>query len=292
MNEQIEPLFVATAPLAERPRHAGKSRRLLARLSSLSSTAIDKIEWFGVTIQKIANTLRFEQFWKERIARDQRVTIVPTFNKSTGKHPIWNIALNWLNANSSSGTLLELGTNNGGSLKYFVDHLPQTFRLVGFDCFEGLPESWDGLPAGSIKGFGGPVELWADDPQKRREIVANLERGIGFPPPPQPNVSIESGLFSESVTRYLSKNGWPDDLRLIHFDADLYISTRPILDTICGPLKYRYIILFDEFYSANHEFKAWREFVDLYRFSDWRVLSASEDGSQVLIEMNVHASLG
>jgi hypothetical protein len=154
-----------------------------------------------------------------------------------------------------------------------------------------LPESWDGLPAGSIKGFGGPVELWADDPEKRREIVANLERRIGFPPPPQPKVDIEPGLFSESVTRYLAKNGWPRDLRLIHFDADLYISTRPILDTICGPLKYRYLILFDEFYSANHEFKAWGEFVDLYRLSDWRELSASEDGSQVLIEMNAHARL-
>ncbi|UFW47064.1 MULTISPECIES: hypothetical protein [Bradyrhizobium] len=292
MAQEIKSLAIATAPFAEKPRHAGRFRRLLAPLSSLPSVAIDKIEWFGVTAQKIANTLRFEHFWREKIAKDHRVTIVPTFNKTTGKHPIWNVALNWINTNSASGTILELGTNNGGSLKYFVDHLPQAFRLAGFDCFEGLPESWDGLPAGSIKGFGGPVELWADEPDKRREIVANLERGITFPPPPQPNVEIESGLFSESVTRYLMKNGWPRDLRLIHFDADLYISTRPILDTICGTLKYRYLILFDEFYSVNHEFKAWSEFVDLYKLSDWRVLAASEDGSQLLIEMNTQAPLG
>lgn len=292
MNEQIKSLFVTTALSAGRPRHVGTARRLLTRLSSLSPATVDKIEWLGVSIQKVANTLRFEHFWQEKIAEDPRVTIVPTFNKVTGKQPIWNVALNWINSNSSSGTLLEFGTNNGGSLKYFVDHLPQTFRLVGFDCFEGLPEAWDGLPAGSIKGFGGPVELWADDPQKRTEIVANLQRGILFPPPPQSNIDIEAGLFSESVPRYLSKHGWPRDLRLIHFDADLYISTRPFLDTICGPLKYRYLILFDEFYSANHEFRAWCEFVELYKLTDWRVLSASEDGSQVLVEVNVHAPIG
>lgn len=292
MAQDIKLLSIATAPLAEKPRHAGKFRRLLARVSLLPSTAIDKIEWFGLNTQKIANTLRFEHFWRDKVAEDHRVTIVPTFNKTTGKHPIWNVALNWINANSSSGTILEMGTNNGGSLKYFVDHLSQAFHLVGFDCFEGLPGSWDGLPAGSIKGFGGPVELWADEPERRREVVANLERGITFSRPPQPNVEIESGLFSESVTRYLIRKGWPSDLRLIHFDADLYISTRPVLDTICGALKYRYLILFDEFYSVNHEFKAWIEFVDLYKLSDWRVLSASEDGSQVLIEVNTQASLG
>ncbi|MCG2633042.1 hypothetical protein L6654_41515 [Bradyrhizobium sp. WYCCWR 13023] len=292
MAQERESLTIATAPFAEKPLHTGRFRRLLAHLPSLPSAAIDGIDWFGVTTQKIANTFRFERFWQEKIANDHRVTIVPTFNKTTGKHPIWNVTLNWINANSSSGTILELGTNNGGSLKYFVDHLPHEFHLVGFDCFEGLPESWDGLPAGSIKGFGGPVELWADEPEKRREIVENLERGIAFPPPPQANVEIESGLFSEAVTRYLIKNGWPSDLRLIHFDADLYISTRPVLDTICGALKYRYLILFDEFYSVNHEFRAWCEFVDLYKLSDWRVLSASADGSQVLIEVNTQASPG
>lgn len=291
-EQQINSFAVTTAPLAEKPRHVGAARRLLARLSALPSTVIDRVDWLGLILQKIANTLRFEHFWRDKIGKDHRVTIVPTFNKTTGKRPIWNVAINWINANSSSGTIIELGTNNGGSLKYLVDHLPETFRLIGFDCFEGLPEAWDGLPPGSIKGFGGPIELWADQPEKRSKIIADLDRGITFPPPPQPNVEIESGLFSESVTRYLMKNGWPRDLRLIHFDADLYISTRPILDTLCGGLKYRYLILFDEFYSVNHEFKAWCEFVTLYKIVDWRVLAASEDGSQVLVEVNTRAAVG
>jgi hypothetical protein len=50
-------------------------------------------------------------------------------------------------------------------------------------------------------------------------------------------------------------------------------------------LQHRYLILFDEFYSVNHEFRAWQEFVELFKVRDWRVVAASEDGAQVLIEV-------
>lgn len=284
-------LPVLTASKTARPRHPGRMRRLLSgagRLLPDNTSAI--VECAGVLLEKIANTLRFERFWAEKVFGDPRAVVVPTFNKQTGKHPIWNAAINWLQAEGPPGVVIELGTNNGGWLKYFTDRLPPTFKLVGFDCFEGLPEAWDGLPAGSIKGFGAPVELWAEDPAARGRIIANAARGIPFPPPPQPNVRVESGLFSESLTRYLSA-GWPHDLRLVHFDADLYISTRPMLDQLCGPLKHRYLILFDEFYSVNHEFRAWNEFTALFQLKDWRVIAASQDGSQVLIEVNCKASI-
>jgi len=288
--EYAKPLDVISVPRADRPRHVGAGRRLVVRFAWLPSMIVDALDRLGMAIQKIANVLRFERFWRDKVKDDVRVVLVPTFNKVVGKKPIWNIALNWIDANSSSGTIVEFGTNNGGWLKYFADHLPGTFRLTGFDCFEGLPEAWDGLPAGSIKGFGAPVELWADDPVKRDKVAADAAAGIPFPSPPQPNVKIESGLFSESLPRFL-KSGWPHDLRLVHFDADLYISTRPVLDTLCGNLKHRYLVLFDEFYSVNHEFKAWYEFIALYKLSDWRVVASSEDGSQVLIEINTLASL-
>jgi hypothetical protein len=283
-------LDVVAVPRIRRPRHAGRARRAIAQAAWLPSFVVKTLEDFGLALQKVANTLRFEKFWAAKIVADDRVVIVPTFNKSVGKTPIWNVALNWITSNVSGGTILEFGTNNGGSLKYFVDHLPGSYQLVGFDCFEGLPEAWDGLPAGSIKGFGAPCELWADDPQARTKVIEDAAAGIRFPVPPQPNVSIQSGLFAETLTRYLSA-GWPSDIRLIHFDADLYISTRPVLDTLCGQLRHRYLILFDEFYSVNHEFKAWNEFLALYKLTDWRVVAISEDGSQVLVEVNTRASL-
>jgi hypothetical protein len=283
-----EPLEVISVSHAAKPRHVGAVRRYIAMAAWLSIGVVDALDRLGINLQKVANTFRFEQFWREHVGGDGRVIVVPTFNKTIGKKPIWNVALNWINANASSGEIVEFGTNNGGWLKYFADHVPRTVHLTGFDCFEGLPEAWDGLPAGSIKGFGAPVELWADDPVLREKVAADSAVGIPFPAPPQSNVRIESGLFSESLPRFL-KDGWPHDLRLVHFDADLYISTRPVLDMLCGSLKHRYLVLFDEFYSVNHEFKAWCEFLALYKISDWRVVATSEDGSQVLIEMNTHA---
>lgn len=285
-------LPVPSVGALSRPEHVGRGRRILARFEEVLAPAAGTIDSVGVLLQKIANTLRFEAFWRQKVHGDPSAVVVPTFNKTTGKAPIWNAAINWLQDESATnGTVLEFGTNNGGWLKYFVDHVPQSISFVGFDCFEGLPEAWDGLPAGSIRGYGAPVELWLDDPETRAQVIAGAERGEKFPSPPQPNVRIESGLFSESLPRYLSV-GWPSNLRLVHFDADLYISTRPVLDTLCGPLKYRYLILFDEFYSANHEFRAWNEFTNLFGLRDWRVLAASADGSQVLIEVNTRAPLG
>lgn len=285
-----QPLQVMSVTKLDKPSHVGKARRLIVRASWLPTVIVDGIDRFGIALQKVANVLRFERFWTEKVANDPRVVVVPTFNKKIGKHPIWNVAINWINDNAPSGSVIEFGTNNGGWLKYFVDRLPSTIRLSGFDCFEGLPEAWDGLPAGSIKGFGAPVALWDDQPEIRQKIIDDAARGVAFPKPPQPNVKIESGLFSEALPRFL-KDERLDDLRLVHFDADLYTSTRPVLDTICGRLKHRYLILFDEFYSVNHEFKAWYEFLALYKLTDWRVLATSADGSQVLIEVNTRASV-
>ncbi|MQX36377.1 TylF/MycF/NovP-related O-methyltransferase [Roseospira navarrensis] len=284
-------LPVVTAPRARRPRHTGRGRRMLQHLGWLPGCLAGRLVRAGILLEKIGNTLRFEHFWRRHLAKNPDVVFVPTFNKQIGKHPIWNVAINRIREMAGDGTILEFGTNNGGWLKYFHERLPEDITLVGFDCFEGLPESWDGLPRGAIKGYGLPLELWRDDPTHREQVLAEFRRTGIWPDLPQPNIRIESGLFAQSLPRFLA-DGVPQDIRLIHFDADLYISTRPVLDTICGQLGYRYLILFDEFYSVNHEFRAWLEFLDLYKLDDWRVLASSEDGSQVLIEVNTRKDPG
>lgn len=287
----MSPLPVKSVNRAARPKHNGRARRLLQPFGSLPQGLASGFVKLGVAFQKVGNTLRFESFWRRHVAGNAEVIFVPTFNKTTGKQPIWNIALNRINEIGTTGTILEFGTNNGGSLKYFHDNLPETVALAGFDCFEGLPESWDGLPSGAIKGFGLPLELWGKDDAVRERVLAEFRQSGRMPAPPQPNIRIESGLFAQSVPRYLA-DGMPPDVRLIHFDADLYISTRPLLDMLCGQLPYRYLILFDEFYSVNHEFRAWLEFVELYKATDWRVVATSQDGSQMLIEMNASKQPG
>jgi len=284
-------LPVRTVERRARPSHPGRMRRLVGRLSGMPPAVMDRLDAAAAMLQKGVNTLRFENFWRERIHGDARTIVVPTFSKANPKHSIWNVAIQWIDAVGPSGTMLEFGTNNGGSLYYFASRLPATMKFVGFDCFEGIPEAWDGLPAGAIKGYGMPLELWSGDPELKARVFAEFRRTGKFPAPPQPNVRIEAGLFSEALTRYL-KDGWPQDLRLVHMDADIYISTRPVLDTLLGPLRHRYLILFDEFYSVNHEFRAWREFTALFHIDDWRVVAASEDGAQVLIEVNCAAEPG
>lgn len=280
---------VKTVDKPSRPVHAGWVRRFISAVEPVLGGLAWPLERLGLNLQKLANTLRFEGFWRDKVVGDTRTVVVPTFNKVDRKHPIWNVALNWMSSEGiSDGLVLEFGTNNGGWLKYFIDRSPESMLFVGFDCFEGIPEEWDGLPAGSIRGFGAPVELWSDDPAQRARVIEDAERGIPFPVPPQLNVRIESGLFSDTVPGML-RNGLLKDLRLVHFDADLYMSTRPVLDMVCGRLTHRYLILFDEFYSVNHEFRAWNEFIALFALRDWRVLAASADGSQMLIEMNASA---
>ena len=64
------------------------------------------------------------------------------------------------------------------------------------------------------------------------------------------------------------------------------MGTRPVMDTICGQIKYPYYILFDELYSVNHEFKTWLEFVELFEVKQWKIIAISEDGVQALIRVN------
>jgi len=268
-----------------RCRHPSRYRRLVARLDVLPKEIVNRIEACGLLLQKIANVIRFEWFWKRHVSGKLDVVVVESFDTSRITHPIWDIALKKVEELGKDGLILEFGCNNGGSLLYFSKRVPESMHLIGFDCFEGLPEAWDSLPRGSIKGFGAPLELWNAHPEQKPEVLARFRRDGLMPHPPQPNVSIEVGLFSESVPRFL-RNGIPNNIRLIHFDADIYMSTRPVLDSIAGQIKSRYFILFDEFYSVNHEFKAWMEFVAVFGLSRWRVIAGSEDGVQMLIEIN------
>lgn len=266
-------------------QHPGRGRRWLTRMSFLGEPAAQALNRFGVFVQKIANTLRFEHFWKRFVANNPDVVVLPSFTRSRSKHPIWDIAIEHIRALGETGTVLEFGTNNGGSLLYFWRHLPSTMTLHGLDCFEGIPEPWDSLPKGAIKGFGYPAELWRDHAEQRAAVEAEVASTGKIPQPPQANILIHKGLFAHTVPTLL-RDGVPDDIRLIHFDADIYMGTRPVLDTICGQIGYRYYILFDELYSVNHEFKAWMEFVELFDIQKWRVVAISEDGVQALIEVN------
>ena len=266
-----------------RCKHSSRARRAVAQLAFLGQGPANSASSLGLLLHKVANAIRFEHFWETHVRQDPDTVLVPSFARRGSKKSIWDIALRHATALGEGGLILEFGVKNGVSLRYFSENVPTTVRLMGFDSFEGIPEPWDSWPRGAIKGCGAPVELWTD-PDQQSEVIEKARRGE-FPAPPQENISIEVGLFSETVPRFLSK-GVAQDIRLIHFDADLYMSTRPVLDSICGQIGYPYYVLFDELYSVNHEFRAWVEFVKFYNVSQWKVVAISEDGVQALFRVN------
>ena len=266
--------------------YTSKIRRVIVLLFPTSQILAESLLKISFITQKIGNFIKFEKFWKTNISRNKEVTIVERLHKNKrAKKDIWDIAIKKVLGLGKTGVIYEFGTNNGGSLLYFRDNLPNEIKLHGFDCFEGLPEGWDGLGKGAMKGDGYPYHLWRDHPEQRKEVESHLKLTGEILAPPTINTFIHKGLFAHTFYKLL-RNGIESNIRLIHFDADLYSSTRGLLDSICGQIKYKYYILFDEFNSVNHEFLSWIEFTNIYNVEKWKVIAASRDGAQVLLEIN------
>jgi predicted O-methyltransferase YrrM len=108
---------------------------------------------------------------------------------------------------------------------------------VGFDTFEGLPEVWrTDFPAGEFA----------------QEAIPDV-----------PGAEIIAGLFDDTLPGFLA--GCDEAVGFLHLDADLYSSTKTVLDLIGDRLRPGAVIIFDEFFNfpgwQDHEYLAWREFV-------------------------------
>jgi predicted O-methyltransferase YrrM len=135
------------------------------------------------------------------------------------------------------GLALEFGVATGTTLAIIADAVAADRAVVGFDSFTGLPEAWrTGFPAGEF----------AQDP-----------------PADVPGATIVPGLFDDTLPDFLAENDEP--IAFVHLDADLYSSTKTVLDLAGDRLAPDVILLFDEFFNypgwQAHEFRAWTEFV-------------------------------
>lgn len=136
------------------------------------------------------------------------------------------------------GMFLEFGVSSGGSIKRIARMV--TDIVWGFDSFEGLPEDF-GLgralnPKGSFKAAP-PTDLPA-------------------------NVRLVKGLFQDTLPEFLATHDGP--ISFIHLDADLYSSTKFVLDQTKNRLD-KTVLFFDEIYGLpdyeQHEGRAFREFL-------------------------------
>jgi len=136
-----------------------------------------------------------------------------------------------------TGLALEFGVASGTTLKLIAEALSEELRVVGFDTFEGLPEVWrTDFPAGEFA----------------QETIPDV-----------PGAELVAGLFEDTLPGFLA--GCDDAVGFLHLDADLYSSTKTVLDLIGDRLRAGAVVVFDEFFNfpgwQEHEYLAWSEFV-------------------------------
>ena len=109
------------------------------------------------------------------------------------------------------GLALEFGVAGGASLRTIV--ASRKFdRVVGFDCWTGLPADW---VADWVKG-------------------SFSQNGV---PPDVPGAELVSGLFEDTVASFLEALSPDSDLRLVHIDCDLYTSAAVVLSALASYLE-------------------------------------------------------
>lgn len=154
------------------------------------------------------------------------------------KHEVLDAALR---AVTVQGIAAEFGVYQGHSLTQIAQHFKDQ-TVHGFDSFIGLPEDW----AGTSKGAG------AFD--------------VGGTPPALPvdNVEFHVGFFDKTVPVFATEHEGP--FAFAHLDADLYSSTKTVMDTLFDWFVPGTVIVFDEYFGYHgwelHEHKAFMELLE------------------------------
>jgi len=137
---------------------------------------------------------------------------------------------------SIEGLILEFGVWYGNSINFLAALTPEP--LHGFDSFEGIPEAWSGMPAGSYSTQG------------------RL-------PPVAENVTLHRGWFEDTLPGFVKTHEGP--VRFINIDCDTYASTKTILDCLGGRVVPGTVLIFDEYFCypgwREHEYRAFQEFI-------------------------------
>lgn len=157
---------------------------------------------------------------------------------------------------------LEFGVYEGASLKWWRDHaLNPECQFVGFDTFMGLPQNWtESSPMGKFS-TNGRIPVMDDS-----------------------RFSFEVGLFQQTLPAFLSCFKRRRRL-IVHMDADLYSSTLFVLTTIGHLFEARDLVLFDEFSSVTHEFRAFTDFLSIFELP-YEVAFATSDFNKVCLKIS------
>src|ERR1700694_1557799 len=132
--------------------------------------------------------------------------------------------------------------------------------FFGFDSFEGLPERWNKEKGKGFFDVGGNVPEFED----RR-------------------VTFIKGWFNESVPRFVNDFN-PENRLVVHLDADLYQSPLVPLIYLDRFITKGTMLIFDEFYDRDHEFKAFMDYQKIAR-KNFRAVCHVDNFSKICIEI-------
>jgi len=156
---------------------------------------------------------------------------------------------------------LEFGVFKGESMRQWLDlnRHPRS-RFFGFDSFEGLPEDWRPGQAKGHFDVGGVVPVLDDS-----------------------RVRFVRGWFEDTVPRFARAFSC-DNRLVIHIDADLYSSTMLALIHLGPFMQKGTLLIFDEFYDREHEFKALMDWKRIYR-KEFYVVAQMENFAKVCLQL-------
>jgi hypothetical protein len=139
---------------------------------------------------------------------------------------------------------MEFGVFWGQTFRIWVEgnRNPQT-RFAGFDTFTGLPEDWGSEKKGTFSAEGQLPDIH------------------------DPRIDWQVGLIQDTLPRYTGRIT-KEEKKVIHIDVDLYNASLITLIHLQPYLQRGDIIIFDDFFTftkTTHEFKAFYDFLDLFK---------------------------
>jgi hypothetical protein len=152
---------------------------------------------------------------------------------------------------------MEFGVFKGDSIKYWagINQNPDS-KFYGFDTFTGLPELW--------RNF-------------ERNVAKNTFDVNGeFPKTDDKRISFVKGIFQDTLDPFLENYKPTKKQLLINHDSDMYTSTLYTLTRLNSLIKPGTILIFDEFASALHEFRAFDDYVTSY-MKKYKVIAVVDD---------------
>ena len=176
------------------------------------------------------------------------------------RYNLYQHVIDTFNVNNQEFAYLEFGVSHAFSFKWWLKACDNpNAKFYGFDTFEGLPESWGVFAKGAMMA--------------------------SIPDVDDARASFFKGLFQETLPDFIKSNFVrPEQIKIIHLDADLFSSTLFVLTTLSPILKKGDILIFDEFNVPNHEYYALKLFCDTY-YVKVKLVGAVNNYYQIALEI-------